>query len=532
MKYYEVFGGNGYHSAFMTTYAFSARAFEDVPLPRLRGAGCRNITVLADRGMLNTSFEEFDPPRYAGTLYHVVKATMPGAFHSKITLLVGAERGRLLIGSANLTALGLGGNRELIADVHHTPEMREFAPLFGQIMHYIESHVPEDDPWFVSARDRALQDASWLRTAIREDATPLPDLRLVFDRPEDTILDQVTAAIGSDMIERLIVLSPYWDVGLDGLRQLRSAIGTPATDLLLQPSAGLFPVDSLDGNDDLHLFDIDATDSTRFVHAKLFVALGEAWDHVISGSMNCSVPALLGPEVPHGNAEAGVYRRVPRGEALAALGLEGYRDRPVEIAELPEFQKRERTMPERTVPADAGNFELRGVELFWRPPRYSNLSPVEIRLFNRDHEELPQVLHIDDSSSNKWMIDPELDRPRVACIIGGDGTWSTPTSIVDLEVLSISTRPRQRGRKRILIDSLDDRYPEDLTLLEVFNELEALTVSERNRSRVSAPTRGTAVAQMDSEPTYRVLPYEAFVAARNRARPEHRRPVAMVAHTR
>ena len=93
MKYFEAFGGNGYHSAFLTTYALSAQAFEDIPFPRLRGAGCRNITILADRGMTNASFSDFGPPRFAGTLYHVVKTSMPGAFHPKITLLVGEKKG-------------------------------------------------------------------------------------------------------------------------------------------------------------------------------------------------------------------------------------------------------------------------------------------------------------------------------------------------------------------------------------------------------------------------------------------------------
>ena len=112
MTYYEAFGDNGYHSAFLTTYALSAQAFEDIPFPRLRGSGCRNITILADRGMTNASFNEFGAPRFAGTLYHVIKTSVPGAFHPKITMLVGEKKGRLLVGSANLTALGLGGNRE------------------------------------------------------------------------------------------------------------------------------------------------------------------------------------------------------------------------------------------------------------------------------------------------------------------------------------------------------------------------------------------------------------------------------------
>ena len=101
MKYYDVFGEAGFHSAFMTTYAFSAQAFEDVPFPKLRGAGCRNIAILADKAMLNISFAEYGAPRYAGALYHLAKVSVGGAFHPKMTLLVGPEKGRLLIGSAN-----------------------------------------------------------------------------------------------------------------------------------------------------------------------------------------------------------------------------------------------------------------------------------------------------------------------------------------------------------------------------------------------------------------------------------------------
>ena len=53
MKYFDVFAESGFHSAFLTTYAFGAQAFEDVPFSRLRGSGCRNIVILADRQMVN-----------------------------------------------------------------------------------------------------------------------------------------------------------------------------------------------------------------------------------------------------------------------------------------------------------------------------------------------------------------------------------------------------------------------------------------------------------------------------------------------
>src|SRR3546814_2125173 len=57
--------------------------------------------------MVNQAFSDFGPPRFAGTSYHLIKAAAPGAFHPKITMLLGESKARLMVGSANLTALGL-----------------------------------------------------------------------------------------------------------------------------------------------------------------------------------------------------------------------------------------------------------------------------------------------------------------------------------------------------------------------------------------------------------------------------------------
>lgn len=138
---------------------------------------------------------------------------------------------------------------------------------------------------------------------------------------------------------------------------------------------------------------------------------GEESDHVISGSMNCSTPALLGSSDVSGNAEAGIYKRVPSGTALAALNLEGYKENPLSLSDLPAREERERSASAEALPADAGNFELRAGELFWRPPNDGALDASEIRLFDRDYEELAQVLQIEAGGNNRWAIDPDLRRP-------------------------------------------------------------------------------------------------------------------------
>lgn len=518
MKYYDVFGESGYDSAFLTTYAFSAQAFEDVPFPRLRGAGCRNISVLADRGMVNTSFDEFGPPRFAGTLYHVVKISVSGAFHPKITLLSGADKGRLLIGSANLTGLGLGGNRELIADIPYSAERQEYLHIFGQALRYIADHVPSDDPWFPSALERAFRQARWLQKAyFDEKGENLEDLKLIVDRPGEAILGQIVEAIGADPIERLIVISPFWDEGLEGLGRLRVALGNPETDLLVQPSAGQFPVESMTRHDNSGLFNAAFDESSRFVHAKLILARGTTWDHVISGSMNCSFPALLGPEASNGNAEAGVYKRVTRGAALAKLGLEGYEDHPLQISDLPRKEHRASALSSPPDPADAGTFELHARRLTWRPPVHGAFDAREIRLLDRDGSETGQVLEIGAASGKNWEIDPDLPRPRLAVVVVTDGTRSAPTYVIDLDVLASSTRPVQRGRKRRIIDELEELEQEDLTILEVLNELEMLDEPSRNEIPAQSKPHAKETSTDSEKKDHKVLPYEAFVQARSRA---------------
>jgi hypothetical protein len=516
MKYYEVFRESGYDSAFLTTYAFSAQAFEDVTLSRLRSSGCRNITILIDQNMLNTSLDEFGVPSFAGRYYHLAKISLQGAFHPKITLLCGADKGRLLIGSANLTGLGLGGNRELVADIRYSDGESENVHLFGQAIRYIESHIPKDDPWFPFALERAFKSSPWFRRIYNEDTyVDRDDLNLFTDRPESTILDQIVLSINNDKIERLVVLSPFWDRELEGLRRLREALGMPVTDLLLQPKAGLFPVESLGRQENVRVFNAPTDGSSRFIHAKLFVALGAGWDHVISGSMNCSTPALLGSTISRGNAEAGIYKRIPKREALATLDLENYEDNPLEVSELPKQEERQHEESTSTNIIDGGDFKLRGRDLFWQPPSNQMFSAAEIRLFDRNVDDPSQILPVKSNKDVLWEIDSE-NPPMIAQVIGQDGIRSAPSLIVNLNVLDSKTSPVIRGRKGRIINDLEQLDQEHLIFYDVLNELVTLDLSEQ-KEKLYAVTSGSKTPLSDSTvQSPKILPYEAFIEARNR----------------
>src|ERR1035441_477249 len=107
MKLYEAFQVPGFHTAVMTTFGVEFDAFESIAFARFRNAGCRNVVLVCDSGMLSLAPAETERgPESAGIGYLVAKARAAGVFHPKIVVQIGKDRGRLIVASANATAPG------------------------------------------------------------------------------------------------------------------------------------------------------------------------------------------------------------------------------------------------------------------------------------------------------------------------------------------------------------------------------------------------------------------------------------------
>lgn len=528
MKYYNAFGEPGYHSAFLTTFSFSAQAFEDIAFSKLRGAGCRNVAVLADQSMVNMSIEEFGAPRFAGSLYHLAKVSVPGAFHPKITLLLGEKKGRLLIGSANLTALGMAGNKELISDLVYTPEEPEPLPIFQSVFEFITAYAPSQDPWFPVAKERALEQSPWLMDDSSGERMASPEgLRFICDGEDETVLEQIGAAIGDDTIERLVVMSPFWDRKLEGLKKLREMLGSPSTDVLIEKARGEFPASSLKSGAGVELFDVEDKGKPRSNHAKLFVALGREWDHVISGSVNCTVPALLGRSVARGNAEAAIYTRVPTGTALEKLGLADYREEPIDLSFLSDPIALE-TDDDKREPIEAGTFELRGNKLSWIPPNGRLTVPAAVKVHDTLGESLWDDFTVKSVERTSWYLDLSLTRPKTARLCFPDGRLSASGIVIDFDVLAPATLPSKAGKKAKVADQLLGTTSEDLALVGFLAELEAIEMDEIGSLDAKfGKGRQCQDDESDARP-FVTLSYDDFVKARERAEATKEREAAFI----
>ncbi|MZR31456.1 phospholipase D family protein [Sneathiella litorea] len=361
-----------------------------------------------------------------------------------------------------------------------------------------------------------MRSAPWLRDDDFDHAFNVngtADLNLLFDRPDINFLDQIAASIGEDLIERLIVISPYWDVRLEGLARLCAALKNPVIDILIESDANGFPSSALSGISNISLFDVSSHAESRFLHAKLIIAQGQHWDHVISGSMNCTFPALMGP-MTHGNAEAGIYKRVARGVALEALGLVDYQDARIEGAQLANLQQsfEEAKTAEPTI--DGGTLILQSSKLSWTAPASSPAAPATIHLYDRDGLGLAEIEL--EGRSAIYTVLPDAQRPKYGILIFTDGAMSAPVQIVDLDYLAVTTLPAQRGRKRRLMDTLLESIHEDLVLIETLNQLEALEEEDR-ASRLDPTPRANPQVADAAPPVYEVLSYDDFTRARTHA---------------
>lgn len=311
-------------------------------------------------------------------------------------------------------------------------------------------------------------------------------------------------------------MSPYWDDGCAALRDLAERLGAPQVFVLLDPDAhGLpHPVPFVPG---MTLADLSTWRSGRFKHAKLLVAQTAEHDHVLAGSANCTAPALGLRNFPGSNAEASVYRRVPRGAALRALDLEGVLDGPaLAAADLKQVRRADPIALEATHDKRPGRFEAEHGELRWhRPSRRWGGSLV---LLDGDGAELDSIAVADlvGKGDVRATRHDRLDEVRFIRIDDGD-EFSTVAPLTQRGLMR--SRRREAGTRSVAAAAAKFVGREDLQffLLQALDELQRADaeVEPTARARVG-PTRTGNVEP--AAPEAEVLTYDRFVELRSTGR--------------
>lgn len=464
LKLHKDIQTGGWHSSLMTTYSVDP-VFYDTYIERfLRRDGCDNNILLADAAMLTCALQE-NPAgfRRAGQRYAVVPVSVRGCFHPKIHLRLGQSKARLIIGSANATSAGWCRNLEILGefDWHLEGSGLKTGPLIRKAYDYCTHWFQRSSSAVIDYKvQQHWQGSPWLRDLqANDEAIELSDgtaVDVLCERGGTTpsLLEQFRARLRGERVRRLIVLSPYWDADLSGLRELRDAFSGCPTIIVLHPEKSTFPIHELKESDDVKFVELRArVESQRFPHCKLFIAETAKADHVLYGSANCSDDALGLLKKAARNAEASVYRRVKPGTIRAELQLEIG-------AELPRTKilplVKNSSSAANVVPSfHLSHMELVGNELFWFPEAKVNATNSQILLGDI-------ALPCSEKAAGRWGAvlttnRSKLGSPIVARVRLASGLESSPV-IVHEEAALRRAAPGKTNRD---LQAAIDRILED-----------------------------------------------------------------------
>ncbi|RZF64331.1 hypothetical protein EWE75_11265 [Sphingomonas populi] len=515
--------GRGFHSAFATSFALEFAAFEEVMLPQLSTAGATNVLLIADGRMATMALSDGSAlPEALGREYVLHSPPVAdGVFHPKIVLQVGRAGGRCFVSSANVTGAGLGGNVEVAVEIECGVEPGAEREIVQAAWRYVEALVPADAgaarEAIVWARDRA----PWLDGAgggggphILEDGTAIAFLA----RPGvEGIGARFVRMIGGEAVERMLIASPYWDEGLEAVVDLERALEPGRTTILLDVERHEFPTDAPMPSH-REIVDISGWQASRFKHAKVVVAVTEEHDHVLSGSANCTVAALGREGFAGTNAEACVYRRLPRGTATAALGMDGWLEAdPIALSDLPDPVE---TTP---IPLDemhlggAGAFEAEGGRFNWRRPP-GRWGDGAVTLTNASGEVIAEVevgaFAVEGDRLTTWVGEPPLEDAAFARV-RSDAGESLRGYVVHRSVLRARRREFVGGSVSKALAAFDDAGEMQLKMLQAFDELARADVEDEVSG--DGPARGGPRAkpvESTAAPKVGFMTYEEFMAAR------------------
>jgi len=526
MKLYDRFAAKGFHSSFTTTFGIDFDTYENVCLNRLRGAGCTNNFILPDARLLTHALGGASPlPRYAGRLYAAAGMSAPqgGVFHSKLFLRLGRRSGELLVGSANMTAPGLAGNRELMAMIECDLEESGERALIAAAWSYIDARLDQ-------TQGALAQQIAWMlaRTPWLADTEPAQGLTALRDNSQAAFLANGNGrpGIGRQFIElveerpvaRLIAISPYWDENLAALESLSAELAPQETMLLIEPKKRQFPVGTLKEPPGLRLADISVLDPLRFFHAKAVIAQTAEADHVLFGSANCTAPALGAPSSPAINEEACLYRRLPPQAAIAALGIEKLLsgEHAIERSALPSPRIEDDLDLPGLSRLSPGPFECDHDTLTWWPPQRPDAASAAIELMDADGAPFPATLmplH-GETPSLRFRLVGTKDRPALARLKYPDGTFSAPAIVTIADALKQTAK---EGRSRKADDALAllaDETTEDIALLELIDLIAAAEEKQAEDAKAILRKRRARDKPEPPPEQHRTMNYESFIAGR------------------
>jgi HKD family nuclease len=207
---HEALGRGSFDNALLCTFTFEPSFFEQHCLEKFKSLiNNGNVTVMVDQRVYESLLlEESERPKKANIRYLLQPVSAGRAFHSKIFLLASRNKGRLIIGSANLTRVGITSNAEMVASFEYEEGKDEaFKPLFVAVSNYFTEIARRSSTTALDGNLTELaQSVPWL-IAQEPPTTPAPVFLHNLDEP---IWNQLSREVAVP-VDTVFILSRYFD---------------------------------------------------------------------------------------------------------------------------------------------------------------------------------------------------------------------------------------------------------------------------------------------------------------------------------
>lgn len=309
LNLHDVLSKKSYAHAVICTYAFDPVFFEDYCLNQFDSLRDNaNVTVVIDKktyDQIITAPEE-DRPKQANLRYLLHPVTARRTFHPKIYFFAEKNRGRFVIGSANLTRPGLGSNAELVACYDYVAEEEErFRYIFRDVFVFLkelESRWPNTN---LRANLHEIEvDVPWL---LEDGSAPTTEPIEFTHNLNESLWKQLFPSANAP-IEQVWILSRYFDSSPGLLTQLIKQFSPKRIKIFTQNSITRLTEEWLkhesvrSGQTEIWLADYGEDEATQNLHAKAFAIETQEECRFAFGSANFTWAALF-HDAAKGNVE-------------------------------------------------------------------------------------------------------------------------------------------------------------------------------------------------------------------------------------
>lgn len=296
---------SGYDIALMTTFNFEISFFERAILNRLYVNNVKKVSLFVDSKELTKAIKEVDTS-HIGRKYMVNPVQMPGSFHPKVILLLGENKARLFVGSANIKTSGYAINNEVFNFIDYTPEHPDYLDVIvaainffqdiNEISYQLDNDILKEMKKLIYYHNSEKNGELYLIQNMRK-----------------SILTQVQEIIDGEVVN-IRVAVPYYDNGLAALRDLKTTFPKADVQLYVQNEKSTFPIHYNEQHriaTHINIFDSfkdnSSGSSSNFYHGKLFLFITKEKSYMLYGSSNCTQSALSKSFETGGNIECDFF---------------------------------------------------------------------------------------------------------------------------------------------------------------------------------------------------------------------------------